>query len=318
MMGPARDGRGPAALLAIARLLDSGLMEPLVVGLVLVAAVLHVVWNVLLKTAGDPLRTAAVGVLAATAAVVPIALAGWWLSDRPAVPPEAFALAAASGLVETAYFVLLSAAYRRGDLSVVYPTARGTAPLLAVIVGVVVLGERLGPAGAAGVAALLAGILLLQRPWRGLAGDADPRTRAATWFAIATGVCIAGYTALDRVGVRMTEPWLYAALIWSAMAVGLLGWLATVGRRGGGPTVGVDVPRAILGGLMTLLAYGLVLGALAVAPLSAVAPLRESAIVLAAGWGALRLGEAADRADAARRLVAAALVVVGIALLVVE
>ncbi len=68
-----------------------------------------------------------------------------------------------------AYFILLSAAYRRGDLSVVYPIARGTAPLLAVAIGVVVLGERLGVAGSIGVVALLAGFLLLQRPWRAIA-----------------------------------------------------------------------------------------------------------------------------------------------------
>lgn len=293
-------------------------MEPFVVGLVLVAAVLHVVWNVLLKTAGDPLRTAAVGVLAATLVVVPLAVAGWWLAERPAIPGEALALALGSGIVETAYFVLLSAAYRRGDLSIVYPTARGTAPLLAVIVGVVVLGERLDPIGAVGVGALVAGILLLQRPWLALAAGADRRARAAATYALASGICIAGYTALDRVGVRQTEPWLYAALIWPVMTAGLLAWLALPARAGGGPTAGVDVGRAVLGGLLTLVAYGLVLGALAVAPLTAVAPLRESAIVLAAGWGALRLGEASDRRDASRRLVAAGLVVVGIALLVLD
>jgi drug/metabolite transporter (DMT)-like permease len=293
-------------------------MEPAVVALVLLAAVLHVVWNVLLKTAGDPLRTAAVGVLTATVVVAPIAVAGWLTADRPSIPSEALLIAVLSGAVETAYFVFLSAAYRRGDLSIVYPTARGTAPLLAVVIGVVVLGERLGPVGAVGVAALLVGILLLQRPWKGFAPGADQRVRAATLFAVATGVCIAAYTALDRVGVRLTEPWLYAALIWPVMAAGLLGWLAVAARGGGGPAAGVDVGKAALGGLLTLVAYGLVLGALAIAPLTAVAPLRESAIVLASGWGALRLAEATDRGDAIRRLLAAGLVVVGIALLVIE
>lgn len=290
-------------------------MEPLSVGLVLAAAVLHVVWNVLLKTAGDPLRTAAVGLLAASAVVVPVAAVAWWLDDRPAIPPETLAIALASGAVETVYFVLLSGAYRRGDLSIVYPTARGTAPLVAVVIGVVVLGERLGPVGTAGVVALLAGILLLQRPWRGFAAGADPRMRAATVFALGAGVCIAGYTALDRVGVRQVEPLLYAGLIWPVMTVGVLAWLALGVRDGRGPAVGVDVRTAVLGGLLTILAYGLVLAVLAVAPLTAVAPLRESAIVLAAGWGALRLREADDRRDAARRLLAAGLAVTGIALL---
>jgi drug/metabolite transporter (DMT)-like permease len=293
-------------------------MEPVVVGMVLVAAFLHVLWNVLLKTAGDPLRTAAVGMLAATMLLVPLAFVGWWLAGRPPIPGEAFAIALASGLVETAYYGALSAAYRRGDLSIVYPTARGTAPVLAVAIGVLFLGERLGPVGAAGVAALLAGIVLLQRPWQGLVAGADPRARSASLFALATGICIATYSALDRVGVRLTEPWLYAGLIWPATTMGLLGWLTVTGGDGRGPTVGVDVRRAAAVGLLTLAAYGIVLGALAVAPLSAVAPLRESAIVLAAGWGVLGLGETADRRDAARRMLAAGLVVLGIVLLVLE
>jgi drug/metabolite transporter (DMT)-like permease len=293
-------------------------VDAVVVGLVLLAAVLHVVWNVLLKTAGDPLRTAAVGTLAAAAVLLPVAAIGWLTVGRPAVPGPVLVIAAASGAVETLYFVLLAAAYRRGDLSVVYPTARGTAPLLAVVVGVVLLDERLGPVGFAGVAALLVGILVLQRPWRGFRADADARERAATVYALGTGVCIATYSALDRVGVRETEPWLYAALIWVAMAVGLVGVLLVIGRDRGGLVAGVDVGRASLGGLLTLVAYGLVLWALSVAPLTAVAPLRESAVVLASGWGALRLGEAEDRRDAARRIVASGFVVLGIALLVVD
>jgi hypothetical protein len=102
------------------------------------------------------------------------------------------------------------------------------------------------------------------------------------------------------------------------MAVGLVGVLLVIGRDRGGLVAGVDVGRASLGGLLTLVAYGLVLWALSVAPLTAVAPLRESAVVLAAGWGALRLGEAEDRRDAARRIVASGFVVLGIVLLVVD
>ena len=101
----------------------------------------------MLKTAGDPLRAAAVGMTAAAAVIVPAATIGWIASGRPPIPQEAVLLALASGILEAAYFGFLAAAYRRGDLSVVYPIARGTAPLLAVAVGIVILGERLGPAG---------------------------------------------------------------------------------------------------------------------------------------------------------------------------
>src|SRR4249919_4204354 len=104
--------------------------------------------------------------LAASVGIVPLGIAVWLSQDRPILPPDGVALGLASGVVEAAYFIFLSAAYRRGDLSVVYPLARGTAPLLAVFIGVVILGERLGVAGSIGVVALLAGFLWLQRPWR--------------------------------------------------------------------------------------------------------------------------------------------------------
>jgi multidrug transporter EmrE-like cation transporter len=167
-------------------------------------SVLHVAWNVRLKTAGDPLRAATVGMLAASVGIVPAGLAAWLLAGRPALPPEGVVLGFVSGVVEAGYFVLLSAAYRRGDLSVVYPIARGTAPLIAVALGVGLLGERLGLAGSLGIVLLLVGFLVLQRPWRALRGHEGLDPSIA--FALATGVTIATYSALDRVGTRLIEP----------------------------------------------------------------------------------------------------------------
>ena len=97
------------------------------------------------------------------------------------LPLLGVALGLVSGTVEAGYFILLSAAYRRGDLSVVYPIARGTAPLLAVAIGVVLLGERLGIGGSIGVVLLLAGFLVLQRPWRVLAGTGRIRPWPSPW-----------------------------------------------------------------------------------------------------------------------------------------
>ena len=123
-------------------------MEPWVIALVAVSAVLHLAWNVRLKTAGDPLRAATIGMLAASVGIVPLGIAVWWVAGPGRLcRSRAIVLGVASGVVEAAYFILLSAAYRRGDLSVVYPLARGTAPLLAVFIGIVVFGERLGVAG---------------------------------------------------------------------------------------------------------------------------------------------------------------------------
>ena len=295
-------------------------MDPLVYGLIAGAAVLHVAWNVLLKTAGDPLRAAAIGLTSGAAIIVPGAIIGWILIGRPPIPGEAFLVGTLSGVLEAAYFAFLAAAYRRGDLSVVYPIARGTAPLLAVAIGIGILGEQLGPAGFAGVAALLVGLLVLQRPWRFLRStgraDGDP----AVPFALATGVLIAAYSAVDRIGARLVEPWLYAGMIWVSGTAFLWIWVWMTGRTdrfasGLGP---INWRRAAIGGWITMAAYLLILVAFSVAPLTAVAPLRESAIVLASGWGTLRLGEGADRREAIRRIGASALVVLGAILLALD
>ena len=295
-------------------------MDPVVFVLVAGAAVLHVTWNVLLKTAGDPLRAAAVGMATAAAVICPTAVVGWLFVGRPAIPPESLGLGVVSGAIEALYFSFLAAAYRRGDLSLVYPLARGTAPLLAVALGVGVLHERLGTIGFVGVACLLIGLLALQRPWRFLRA-AGREGGGAAGFALLTGVMIAAYSAVDRVGVRETQPWIYSALIWASCTVFLWSYVwVDRGRTSSrtpmaGPTTPFSAPRAAVGGLITLSAYLLILVAFTVAPLTAVAPLRESAIVLASGWGAIRLGEAADRAEAWRRIASAGLVVVGAILL---
>ncbi len=288
-------------------------MDPLIVGLVAISAVLHVAWNVRLKTAGDPLRAATVGMLAASIGIVPVGIAAWWVGGAPPLPVEGVLLGLVSGTVEGAYFILLSAAYRRGDLSVVYPIARGTAPLLAVAIGVLVLGERLGLAGSLGVVGLLAGFLVLQQPWRALQGHrgVDP----AIAFALATGVTIATYTALDRVGTRLIDPLPYAAILWVTSSVVLVTWVRV--RVGGDLAAGgaTEVRRAVVGGFLTLGAYLLILVALSVAPLSGVAPLRESATVFAAAWGSVRLGEAVTGRDTVRRVGASVLIVAGALLL---
>jgi uncharacterized membrane protein len=287
-------------------------MDAFVIALVLVSAGLHVAWNVRLKTAGDPLRAATVGLLAASIGIVPAGFAAWWLAGRPSLPPEGVALGILSGVLEAVYFVLLSAAYRRGDLSVVYPIARGTAPLLAVAIGVGLLGERLGVAGSIGVALLLVGFLLLQRPWQAVRGHGlDP----SVVFAFATGVSIATYTAVDRLGTRLIDPLTYAAILWVTGAVLLVLWIRFV--AGGGLLAGgrERLRSAAIGGWLTLAAYMLVLWALSVAPLSGVAPLRESASVFAAAWGSVRLGEAISRGDTVRRVGASGLIVGGALLL---
>lgn len=317
-------------------------MTPTVLVIVGVAALLHAAWNVLLKTTGDPLRTSG-RLLASSAAVyLPVAIAVWLALGRPPIPPEALALGVVSALLQATYFILLSAAYRRGDLSLVYPIARGSAPLFAVVAGVAILGERLGLSGWLGVAALLAAVVVLQQPWRALRGGVDAGTTGepadarggtgdgtrrpsrrpdtAVLFALATGLAIASYSAVDRVGARLVAPWIFAAIFFPLSAVFLMAWIRLVDdpRRAGEGAPPAPWGRATVTGLISLAAYGLILFAYTMAPLTVVAPLRESAVVLVSGWGSVRLRETARGSETAARLAAAGLVVTGVVLLALD
>ena len=293
----------------------------LAIPLALGAALLHAVWNVLLKTSEDPLRVSARAAGSSLLITTPLAGLAWLAAGRPAFPPHAWLLAGLSGLVELAYFIFLSAAYRRGDLSVVYSLARGTAALLAVPAGLLVLQERLSPIELAAVLCLLTGIWLVRRP---------VASGPAVTPALLTGVAIATYSAIDRVGVRLTRPWLYGWAVWAITALLLVSWVRLEGSRGiaqwvKGSFVAGPAPatvkdetswaRACAVGLLMVSAYLLVLFALNVAPLTIVAPLRESAIVLVTGWGIWRLKE---RQGAWLRVGGAVVIVAGAFLLAVH
>jgi uncharacterized membrane protein len=318
-------------------------LPPAIILLLLVAAVMHATWNVLLKTAADPLQTAGQGMLVGAGFLIPIAFLGWLVAGRPAIPDGAWHLAVLSGVLEAAYFVFLSAAYRRGDLSLVYPIARGTAPVLSVAVGVIILGERLELAGWIGVGLLLAGILALQKPWAVFRRSSQmPRhLREAATFALLTGVTITAYSAVDRDGARLIDPLFYAALLWTFTTIFLLSWIGLVVQRDRRRAAGAEMvapgtvaaaprsgplggllsrswTRAGIGGLITVAAYLFVLVAYRYAPLTAVAPLRESAIVIISGWGSFRLKEARGRRDATVRMGVAVIIVAGAVLLATE
>jgi len=261
-------------------------------GLALLAAVLHAYWNVRLKQADDPLALAARAMPVGALLTAPPVLVLWVLDGRPGLPWQGWLLLAISVLLELAYLHLLSAAYRRGEVSSVYPVARGSAPLLAVAIGMTVFGERLDAVQLAGVAALLAGIWLV-RPPRG--------RRASLLLALLTGVCIAIYTAIDSRGVRLGPFWLYTWLMFALLSAALVPWR--------GPR---SVPGARTVGVLVVVSYALVLAALSIAPLALVAPLRESGVVLVSLWGVFRLGE---RQGARLKILGAGAVLAGAALL---
>jgi drug/metabolite transporter (DMT)-like permease len=282
--------------------------------LALAAAGLHAMWNVRLKSAGDPLKATARAMAASAVLITPAGAVVWLLAGRPSFPPEALLLVVLSALGEFAYFNFLSAAYRRGDLSLVYPLARGTAPLLAIAAGIM-LGERLSKAGYLGIALVLAGIWAVRRP--SAAG-------AATGYALLTGAAIATYSAINSVGTRLISPWQYGWAVWTVSTSLLLLWVRFDPRDTAfqGRDIKTDLRAADRSswfqdftlGVMMAVPYFLVLTALSLAPLLVVAPVRESAIVLVTLWSVLRLGE---RDGAGMRVGGALALLGGIVFLVV-
>jgi drug/metabolite transporter (DMT)-like permease len=265
---------------------------------------------VLVKVSGNPMGTFQRATAVAAAVSTPFVLVGWLAAGRPGFTPAAAELAALSAVLELAYLWLLSAAYERGELSVVYPIARGSAPLLAVIVGLGLLGERLATLQLVGVVVLLLGILAVTLP---------QTSGRATLPALLTGVCIAAYTAVDRVGVRQsTPPWMYGWLLVVLLAaiLSISMWVRsrlappTSVRSEAAPTVAWSQATAV--GLFMWGGYLLVLFALSIAPLSVVAPVRETSVVAVAVWGVWKLRE---RRAAGLKLLGAAATLVGVGLL---
>jgi drug/metabolite transporter (DMT)-like permease len=274
-----------------------------VLPLVLLAAILHAAWNALLKASENPLALAARAMTLGTIVSLPPVAIAWLVNGRPGLPATGWLIVLGSAALELVYFITLSIAYRRGELSVVYPIARGTAPLLAILVGFMLLGERIHVAAAFGIACLLVGIWAVRRP---------ANAGSAVWPALLTGVLIAAYTSLDRIGVRLGPPWLYAWLLWFFGAIFLVAFTSI--RRIPGARLTSEPATSLLVGVLMTAAYFMILFALSVAPLAIIAPLRESAIVLVTAWGIWRLGE---RRGAWIRLAGALAIVGGIALLTI-
>jgi len=282
-------------------------MTLVAIALALTAAVFHGTWNVLVKVSGDPIATFRRATLVAGVLATAVFVPAWLLFGRPALDPAATGFCLLSSALETLYLWLLSTAFRRGELSAVYPIARGSAPLLSVTIGLVVLGERLAPQQLAGVGLLLAGILGV---------TLSQASGRATVPALLTGVAIASYTTVDRIGVRLMSPWIYGWLLFTLMAIELPITL-WIGRRLGvyrppAPGTGPTWRQALVIGAFFLAGYVLVLVALSIAPLAIVAPVREIAVVAVAVWGVWRLGE---RRRSAIKLTGAIATALGVALL---
>lgn len=280
--------------------------------LVLLAGLIHASWNIAAKKAGGDVRFAAFTTVVNIVAWAPL---GLWLAwdALPLWGREEWALLAASALLHCGYYLFLLRGYRKADLTVVYPLARGSGPLLSSLAAVVLLGERISALGAVGIAGVVGGVFLIAGGpglWRrSQDAAAAQRIRKGMFYGVLSGVFIASYTVVDGYAVKV--------LLLSPILVDYVGSILRIF------VVGVPVLRdlpaaralwrlqwkyAIFVGVVSPVSYVLVLYAMQTAPLSHVAPAREVSMLFAALIGGQLLGEG----DRWLRLVGAGCIAAGV------
>lgn len=269
-------------------------MPPEALGLALAAAVLHATWNVLLRGSKDVEARTAVVLALSVILYAPVAAATW------SVTWTAAPYVAASAALEGLYFVLLVSAYRRRELSVVYPVARGSAPVLVLLGSALVLARGVSAGEVAGVCLVAAGVVLVRGLRRGAEGVA---------VGLAIGCTIAAYTLVDKDGIRHANALPYLELVLAPLAPTAVA--AVVMRRGTAALRAELGPGTALAAAASFGAYALFLAALRLAAAPPVAAVRETSVVIAAAlaWGLL--GERVGIA----RLAGAGAVAGGVALL---
>jgi drug/metabolite transporter (DMT)-like permease len=297
-----------------------------VIALVVLAAALHATWNAIVKSIDDRLTMMAMLGLATSVVCLPVAL----LAAAP--PGDAWPFLIGSIAVHGVYNLLLVALYHDTDFNQAYPLARGISPPTVALFAVLVVGEPLSAGQIAGLVVLSAGLLGVALPGSGRRRRAgargSARSRRAVGLAVLTGLSIATYTVLDGLGVRRCGTpfgyggWLFVAEGLIVPAVWACGRLragggsvaASVGRRLATPPVPRDLlVRAAVAGVISVLAYGLVLWAQTRGELAIVAGLRETSVVFGALIGATVFGEQLP----SRRIAASVLIGIGAVVLAV-
>jgi drug/metabolite transporter (DMT)-like permease len=283
-------------------------VTPLALTLVLLAAAIHAAWNLLAKRSGGGAGFIFLSFVMSTAVYAPVAALVF------ALHPASFDAAdllfiAGNGLLHAGYFLLLQRGYRAGDLSLVYPLARGTGPLLASIAAIVFLGERPSIVATAGILAIVAGVFFAS----GLHRAPEAKTRLSLAYGIATGVSIAAYTLWDKhaMSALALSPILYD---WGgnvARTLTMLPWALKSGEevKAAWHTVRWD---ALGVAVLSPLAYIMILWALTWTPVTDVAPAREVSIMFGTLFGIAILKE---REHMPRRILAACLMLGGVAAL---
>ena len=276
--------------------------------IVLLAGLLHALWNIVAKKAGGDVRFAC---FSAGVGIVVWAPLGIWLGWD--VVPQwdvwAWSFVVGSALLRILYFVVLLRGYRLADLTVVYPLARGTGPLLSSLAAIFWLDEAISLVGIFGIASVIGGVFLIA------GGPSLTRERlrnAGLRYGLLTGVLIACYTVVDGYAVKLLllSPFLMHYVENVVRGVLLM------------PVVLRDRPAArvlwhqqwkyaLIVGTITPVSYVLVLYALQTAPLSLVAPAREVSMLFAALIGGHLLGEG----DRLLRVLGALLIACGVVML---
>lgn len=298
-------------------------MSLLPLSLILVAALIHAGWNLLAKRSGGDVRFALISAVAVAVLWAPVGVWQAW-GALPGFGGLQWSLVTASAALHVAYYVTLLRGYRHGDLTVVYPLARGTGPLLTALGATLGFGETLGVRGWAGVLGIVGGVVLIaggpgllralrRVPGAGLGADERQRLKAGLGYGALTGLFIAGYSLVDgyavqHAGVSPIVVDYVGTLLRIPMTLALLLWL----RRSEPLSMGGYWRRmgrtALLIGAISPVAYVLVLYAATMAPLSQVAPAREVSMLFAALLGGSLLGER----DRAVRLLGAACIAGGV------
>ncbi|WP_454690183.1 EamA family transporter [Achromobacter aloeverae] len=271
--------------------------------LVLLAALLHASWNAVVKSSPDkPLDI--VFVTASAAALCLLAV-----PFLPLPAGASWAYIALSAAIHVAYFLLIGAAYRSGDMSHAYPLMRGAPPLLVALASGPLIGERLNAGEWTGILLICAGILGLLAAHPPAAHTARTATARTTRLALLNAVTVASYTLVDGTGVRLSgDPASYTMWVFSLTAPPILAWTLARRRADAATHLRARWRFVLAGGACTLAAYSLVLWAMTRAPIALVAALRETAIIFGAAISAFVLRERQGYGRAA----AAAVILLGV------
>jgi drug/metabolite transporter (DMT)-like permease len=271
-------------------------MTALALGLALASAFLHAIWNLMLARTSETEAATAVVFAVAWLVGIPAAALDWHVSA------SVWPYALASGLLELLYVTLLAGAYARVELSLVYPVARGLAPVLVLAVGTAFLGADSSAQQAAGVCLVALGVLLVRRLQ--LRGDPLPLL-----LGLAIAATIAAYTLVDRNGVHHASPLTYYVLI---LFLPAFAYPALVLARRGRASIRRELRLwNVVAGVLVWAAFALVLEALRRAQAAPVAAVRETSVVIATALAAVVLRERVG----AIRIAGAVLVATGVVLI---